>query len=143
MRDYIESFSPIIVRPTGGVYFVGAQHAETLGRLRELVARFGHGSNLARVPIADQDEMREMVISAFIARADTELQRLAEEIAKVAAGASTTTVRKLWERFTELQKAAAEHEAVLSGAVGDTEASMRLVQTQLTGLLMSAGRGEA
>ena len=69
--------------------------------------------------------MREMVISAFIARADTELQRLAEEIAKVAAGASTTTVKKLWERFTELQKAAAEHEAVLSGAVGEHAAGAK------------------
>jgi hypothetical protein len=143
VRDYIESFSPIIMRPTGGVYFVAAQHAQTLGALRELVGRFGHGSNLNRVPIADQDEMREMVIAAFIARADTELQKLADQIARAQqSGATTAVVEALWERFSELQKAAAEHEAVLSGALGDTEASMRMVELQLTGLLMSAGTGQ-
>ena len=87
--------------------------------------------------------MRAMVIAAFIARADTELQKPADEIARAQQGGATTAVAKaLWERFSELQKAAAEHEAVLSGAVGDTQASMRMVELQLTGLLMSAGTGE-
>jgi len=139
VRDYIETFAPIIVRPTGGVYFVGAAHAETLGRLRGLVSRFGHGSNLSRVPIADQDEMREMVISAFIARASSELQDLAEEIHRVQTRTSTTSVKKLWERYSELKRAAAEHEALLSGAVGDTEAAMQLAELQLTALLMQGG----
>ena len=142
VRDYIESFSPIIMRPTGGAYFVGAQHARILGALREMVGRFGRGGNLNCVPIADQDEMREMVIAAFIARAGTELQKLANEIATAQQGGATAAVAKaLWERFSELQKAAAEHEAVLSGAVGDTEASMRMVELQLTDLLMGAGTG--
>jgi len=39
------------------------------------------------VPIADQDEMREMVIAAFIARADTELHKLDDEIARAPPGA--------------------------------------------------------
>jgi hypothetical protein len=81
--------------------------------LRELVGRFGHGSNLNRVPIADQDEMREMVIAAFIARADTELQKLADEIARAQQGGATTAVAKaLWERFSELQKAAAAEDCL-------------------------------
>jgi hypothetical protein len=139
IRDYVESFAPIRVRPTGGVYFVGRQHAQTLGALRELVRRFGHGSNLTRVPIADQDEMREMVISAFIARADTELRKLADEIDKARRSqASAAVIKALHARFTELQGAAAEHQALLAGSIGDTQASMQLVQLQLASLLASA-----
>jgi hypothetical protein len=56
------------VRPTGGVYFVYRTHDATLSALRVLVSRFGEGSHLSRVPIPDQDEMREMVIAAFTTR---------------------------------------------------------------------------
>ena len=139
VRDYVESFCPIQVRPTGGVYFVGRQHADTLGALRELVRRFGHGSNLTRVPIADHDEMREMVISAFIARANTEVHKLADEIDKTRRSQATATVIKaLHDRFTELKASAAEHEALLAGSIGDTQASMQLVQLQLASLLAMA-----
>jgi hypothetical protein len=56
------------VRPTGGVYFVYRTHDATLSALRVLVSRFGEGSHLSRVPIPDQDEMREMVIASFTTR---------------------------------------------------------------------------
>jgi hypothetical protein len=104
VRDYIEWFAPIIMRPTGGMYFVGAEHAQTLGALRELVRRFGHSSNLNGVPIADQDEMRELVIAAFIARADTELQKPADEIARAQGGATTALVKALWSGSTSCRK---------------------------------------
>jgi hypothetical protein len=139
IRDYLESFCPIRVRPTGGVYFVGRQHAHALGALRELVRRFGHGSNLTRVPIADHDEMREMIISAFITRADAELYKLANEIQKARQSEpSATVIKTLHDRFTELKAAAAEHQALLAGSIGDTQASMQLVQLQLASLLATA-----
>ena len=137
VRAYIESFHPIRVRPSGGVYFIGAQHAKTLAALRELVAHFGHGSNLARVPLPDQEEMREMVISAFIARSKEELAKLADEIRKTKPG-DTAVVQALHKRYTELAAQAAEHEQLLSGSIDDAQASMRLVQMQLASLLARA-----
>lgn len=152
VRDYIESFAPIKVRPSGGVYFVGAKHSEVLGRLQELVCRFngpGRGeagisearSNLARIPVAGMDEMREMVITAFIAQAWSELQKLSAEISAAQADAkvSKAAVQRLYDRFAELRKAAAEHEAVLKGSIGDTESAMELAQVQLASLLVRAG----
>lgn len=137
VRDYIESFAPIRVRPSGGVYFVGAQHAATLAALRELVVRFGNGSNLARVPLPDQEEMREMVISAFIARADTELTKLADEIRR-AKPTDTPAIQALHKRYTELAAQAAEHKQLLAGSIDDAQASMQLVQMQLASLLARA-----
>ena len=140
VRNYIESLRPIRVRPTGGVYFVSRQHAATLRALRELVAQFGGGSNLARVPLPDQDELREMVISAFIARSREELDRLNRDIAEAVRNGQTgqASVQALYKRFTDLQAAAAEHEQLLGGSIDDAQASMQLVQMQLAGLLARA-----
>ena len=82
VRGCMESLHPIRVRPSGGVYFVRAQYAKTLAALRELVGRFGNRSNLARVPLPDQQGMRDMVISAFVSRSKDELDGLADEIRK-------------------------------------------------------------
>lgn len=135
VRDYIESFAPIRIRPSGGVYFVGAQHAKTLTALRQLVAKFGNGSNLARVPLPGQEEMREMVISSFIARAHTELAKLADEIRKTKA-ADTAAIQALHKRYTELAAQAAEHEQLLSGSIDDAQASMQLITPPPPGLLL-------
>jgi len=81
LRTYIEDLNAIRVRPTGGVYFVHRQHADTLAALRELVHRFGACSHLARVPLPDQEEMREMVITAFTTKSREDLDRLARDIA--------------------------------------------------------------
>ncbi len=139
LRAYIESLHPIRVRPSGGVYFVGRQHAATLAALRELVTRFGDRSNLARVPLPEQDEMRDMVISAFVTRSKEELDKLAAEIRQAqTAGADKAAVQALYNRFAELQAAAAEHEQLLSGSIDDAQASMQLVQLQLASLLARA-----
>ena len=138
IRSYVESLYAIRVRPTGGVYFTGRQHAETLGKLRELARRFGTGSNLTRIPLPDQDEMREMVIAAFVTRSNDELQKLAQDIAAARqAEASTATIQALHNRFRGLQAAATEHEHLLGGSIDDTRATMQLVSAQLTSLLLA------
>ncbi len=138
VRSYVESLYAIRVRTTGGVYFVGRQHARTLASLRELVKRFGTGSSLTRIPLPDRDEMREMVISAFIARSEDELTKLARNIDEARANeASDATIQALHRRYQDLVKAAQEHEELLGTAADDTKAAMNLVQAQLTSLLLA------
>ncbi|WP_219826068.1 HAMP domain-containing protein [Nonomuraea typhae] len=140
VRDYIEGLNAIRVRPTGGVYFVHRAHAASLARLRELVSRMGDGSLLVRVPIPDQDEMREMVVSAFTTRAKDELDKLARDIALVQSSgtAADTDIQTLYARFRDLQAGTAEHAELLSTSLDDTEASLKLVNLQLAGLLAQA-----
>ncbi|MBW4722446.1 DUF6744 family protein [Saccharothrix obliqua] len=143
VRNYIEHLNPIRVRPTGGVYFVHRQHADTLGALRALVSRFGAKSSLTRVPLPDQEEMREMVISAFTSRASDDLNKLAHEIAEAqATGANSTVIQKLYGRFQDLQAATAEHSSLLSTSLDDTDAALTLVKAQLGGLLASGGEDD-
>lgn len=142
IRGYIEGINGIRVRPTGGVYFVHRAHAATLTGLRELVSRFGAGSHLSRVPIPDQDEMREMVIAAFTTRARDDLSKLAADIAdaqRSATGPSEATLNALYKRFRDLQACAADHSAQLNTSLDDTTAALQLVNAQLASLLASIG----
>jgi len=89
--------------------------------------------------LPDRDEMRDMVISAFVTRSKEELDKLGAEIRQAqTAGADKATVQTLYKRFAELQAAAAEHEQLLSGSIDDAQASMRLVQLQLASLMARA-----
>ncbi|MEU3907969.1 DUF6744 family protein [Streptomyces goshikiensis] len=142
IRRYVEHLSAIKVRPTGGVYFVHRQHAQTLGALRDLVSRFGQGSHLVRVPLPDQDEMREMIIAAFTTKAKDELDALAKDIAAAQRGGRAEDARRLYERFTALQAATNEHSELLSTSLDDTRASLQLVKIQLGGLLATTSDDE-
>jgi hypothetical protein len=55
--------------------------AESRAAAHELVGRFGEDNHLTRIPLADQDEMREMVITAFTSKAKED--RLALDIAAI------------------------------------------------------------
>jgi hypothetical protein len=140
VRTYVESLNAIRVRPTGGVYFVHRRHADVLTALRELVRRFGAGSHLARVPLPDQDEMREMVIAAFTTRAREDLDKLARDIAAAEQDGTTgqVAILALHKRFTTLQAAAAEHAQLLGASLDDTSAALKLVNVQLASLLTQA-----
>ena len=141
IRQYVEHLSAIKVRPTGGVYFVHRQHAAALGGLRDLVSRFGSESSFVRVPLPDQDEMREMVIKAFTTSAKDDLDRLAEDIAAAQRAKRFDEAAKLYERFAAVQEATNQHSALLSTSLDGTRAALDLVKVQL-GSLLVAGDGE-
>ncbi|MFE7133716.1 DUF6744 family protein [Streptomyces sp. NPDC057638] len=142
VRQYVENLNAIRVRSTGGVYFVHRQHAEVLGALRELVGRFGQGSHLVRVPLPDQEEMREMIITAFTTKAKDELDDLARDIAAAQRNGKAAEAQKLYQRFTTLQAATNEHSDLLSTSLDDTKAALQLVKIQLGGLLATATEEE-
>lgn len=140
VRKYIEDLNAVRVRPTGGVYFVGTQHTATLAALHELVGRFGEGSNLARIPLADEAEMREMIISAWRERARDELQRLSRDIAAARRGGSgPKAVDALVKRYQALRATAAEHSELLSETLEETAGAMELAEMQLKDLLTHDG----
>jgi hypothetical protein len=144
LRAYIESLMAIRVRPTGGVYFVHSQQAPVLESLRVLIGRFGAGSSLYRVPLPDQDEMREMVIEAWRSEQRAALQKLSVEIAEVQAAVKGGTVRaatvqRLYEKFRQLQEQAGEHGRQLGADLDEMGAAMDLAGTQVVALLTQVG----
>jgi hypothetical protein len=140
VRTYIEALNAIRVRPTGGVYFVHRIHDRTLAALRELVRRFGGGSHLARLPIPDQDEQRELIISAFTTKAREDLDKLARDIADAQRDGQggEAAIAALHKRFVSLQAATAEHARLLNTSLDDASAALKLVNVQLASLLARA-----
>lgn len=138
LRDYVETgLDAIRVRPTGGVYFVHRDHADTLAALRELVSRTGRRSSLTRVPLPDQDEMREMVITAFTTRTADDLAKLGGEIVRLRSDPTATAAarEKLWQRYAALRDATKLHTQRLATSMDDTQTTLELVQAQLKALL--------
>ncbi|MDX3100484.1 DUF6744 family protein [Nonomuraea angiospora] len=140
VRTYVEGLNAVMVRSGGGVYFVHSTYADRLVALRGLVKHFGEGSQLARVPLPDQEEMREMVVAALTTEAREDLEKLALDITKARAdGASDAQVQTLYKRFRALQDSAAEHAKLLSTSLDDTQAALQLVHQQVASLLANAG----
>ncbi|HEY3514593.1 MAG TPA: DUF6744 family protein [Kribbella sp.] len=145
IRDYIESLGAIRVRPTGGVYFVERRHADTLAGLHELASRCGDKSHLARIPLPDQDEMRDLVIAAWRNKVTTDLQRLSRDIAAAIATAKDTglsinegNVQALVRRFQQLQTSTTEHSDLLNTALDEEQAALQAVNLQIASLLTQA-----
>ncbi len=138
LRRYIESLEAIRVRPTGGVYFVHRQHAQVLSGLRELVSRFGAGSRLDRIPLPDQEEMRDMIINAFTTQTKEDLTKLSRDIADAQRAGRNAEVKRLLQRFNELTEATKQHAERLSTSLDDTEAALSLVKMQLGSFLAGA-----
>ena len=134
IRNIIEDLLPVRIR--SGVYFVGRQHAGTLGKLRELVSRFASKSALTRIPLLDQDEQRDMIIAAFISQTDQEIRKLSADIRTATdQGASDAVTQRLTRRFRELKASASEHERLLGDSIEDARTSMEVVEKQLRKLL--------
>jgi hypothetical protein len=146
LHAYIEHLNAIKVRPTGGVYFLYRHHHATLGALHLLLKRFGAGSNLYYIPLPDRDELRDMVIDAFRAKAREDLQRLSRDLADAQAAAASrggpvaeATAEALYRRFQALQDQASEHSALLSTDLDETGAALNLAGAQIMALLAQAG----
>ncbi|GAA1614262.1 hypothetical protein GCM10009733_008070 [Nonomuraea maheshkhaliensis] len=136
IRSYIEALSAIRIHNTRGAYFVHREHARTVMALRALVSRMGDGSRLTPIPLADQQEMREMIITSFTTKAQNDLHKLGMDIALAQREhQSDSEIRKLHRRYQALRTATAEHSSLLRTTLDDTNAALDLVQHQLRVLL--------
>jgi hypothetical protein len=137
VRDIVDKLNAVLLKPSGGVYFIPRQHADTVHALHTLVARFGGDSSFDLLPVPELDRMRAVVGNAFTRQAKAELDRLAADLA-TALQANTVdknVVNALTSRFQEVQKATAEHAELLGTTLSETEASLQTVNIQLVSLL--------
>lgn len=136
LLKYIRTLDAIAARPTGGVYFVPADHDAVLTRLREFVDRVGGGSMLTRLPLPDQAENRQLVIQSFVTSASDELRKLSIEIADARRnGINSNQLTALHQRYIAVQTRTARYSQRLETSLTTTEADLELVQRQLSDLI--------
>lgn len=138
LLEYMRRLEAVPVRPTGGVYFVTAEHAATLEGLHKFIERIGGHSVFARIPLPDEAEMRQLIVRAFIDNARDALQKLSMEIVDARkGGVSDSKCKSLLDRFRTLKHQTSRYSQRLQTSLDETGSSLDLVEAQLTALLQS------
>ncbi|WP_433678737.1 DUF6744 family protein [Nocardia sp. CA-119907] len=136
LLKYIRTLDAIAVRPTGGVYFVTADHTSVLTRLGEFVDRVGGGSMLIHVPLPDQAQNRQLAIQSFVTSASDELRKLSIDIANARRdGINPNQLTALHQRYLAVQTRTARYSQRLETSLTTTEADLELAQRQLSDLI--------
>lgn len=128
----------VLVRESGGVYFVFSANDERLHALDELVTKLGNGCQFHLLPIMDDGKQREMLRAAFEAESAGEVDRLMDYIRELKAGKrGKITMHKaqgVFEEFRELQGRLADYSDHLEIAMDETAARLTLLNTQAMSL---------
>lgn len=137
IRGSLATLHPLPILPSGSAYFVRAEYTETLGKIREIVARLSPPSKLDRIPIVNQQEMRDMVLAAFTTKTTADIVQLSEQItfAQQHGSVGARTKGRLTTQYQELCREAEKHSTLLSTSLIATETGLDAVRAQLRTLL--------
>lgn len=97
VREYVYDLSGICVKGSGGLYFVGQQHAAELNKLGTWVKSIG--SEFHALPLLNLVEQREMILEAFEEETIEEVERLMGEVAKILSDPSRQIEEKTFDSY--------------------------------------------
>lgn len=118
----------------GGVYFVHASRDDELGRLTELVSRFGGGCRMHAIPIVNIEAEREFVANAFQQQASQSLADITKEIKDLQSAGKKVTAAT-WDKYNDrlqaLLASAQEHLVTLEVSQDLTAAAAEVAHNAL------------
>jgi hypothetical protein len=141
IRSYVSYLNAIIVKPTGGVYFVHHSRQPTLDALQELVRRIGQGCSFEQFPLVNTHDSRQMLTEAFQSEVENACRELLAEIAALNEKARTNgdriNVKKYAEmngRYQEVLSRSEEYTRVLGLSQGRAGAALELAMDSVMDL---------
>jgi len=141
IRNYVSYLNAIIVKPTGGVYFVHHSRQPTLDALQELVRRIGQGCSFEQFPLVNTHDSRQMLTEAFQSEVENACRELLAEIAalneKARAHGDRINVKKYAEmngRYQEVLSRSEEYTRVLGLSQGRAGAALELAMDSVMDL---------
>lgn len=135
IRGYLKKLNAIEIK--GGVYFVHASRDEELGRLAQLVERFGGGCHMNMIPMVDLERERAFMAKVFEREASESLRNLTTEAKELMASRKTITpaaYSKLKARYDEVLNNATEHVETLQISQDITAAAAEVAHKTLAQL---------
>lgn len=135
VRNYLRHLNAIEVK--GGVYFTHVSHDDELGRLAELVNRFGGDCHMNMIPIVDLARERNFFANIFEREASQSLAEIAREARALTANGNEPTssqVAKLQQRYKQILDSAEEHTLTLQVSQDITTAAAESAQRALIDL---------
>lgn len=131
VRDILYRLNPVIVRPSGGVYFVPEKHAETLLKLKKLIQMIG--SEFFVIPLINDAETRDMILKKYI-------DQVTEQIIEISTLMNKGDVTKaemvtLFETSKKLLQQLDQYEGILQAELTDLKERANLLKLQLMQIL--------
>lgn len=135
VRNYLKSLNTIEIK--GGVYFVHSSRDEELGRLADVVGRFGGGCHMNMIPIVDLERERKFIAQVFEREASQSLNELARDAQELLSSGKSVTpaaCAKIKSRYDEVLANAEEHMLTLQVSQDVTTAAAEVALSALTRL---------
>lgn len=133
IRNYLTSLNAIVVKPSGGVYFVHTSRQPTVDALQALVTRISQGCSFFQCPLVDNIDSRTMLTEAFQSEVEDDCRLLLKEIAEINERSRTkggkVNVKKYAELNTRYQSVVSrseEYTRVLGLAQGRAASALEL-----------------
>lgn len=135
VRAYVRGLGAIMLAEKG-LYFIAAQHEQTIRALGQLLDRLGPGSSLHLCPLVDTPEQRDMIGAAMNRQTEDDAWALMTAIRRHSNGATGALSTTKVEEFTRtLGALTGRHAARLSWLGLSTErgdVALRLAQELIT-----------
>jgi hypothetical protein len=145
LKAYLLSFMPVIVRPSGGVYFVPSAHAKTLYKLKEFVEairqfKVGHfrgEATMEVIPLVDTDHQKEMVQRSLEEQTELAVKDMLEDLTQLlkADKVMRKTALNRLKKVSELQTMATTYEDILSTKLTKVNDMINIISQQAYALL--------
>lgn len=133
IREYIYRLSGVLVRESGGLYFVHQGHVEELTKLKGWVESVG--STFHMLPLLNLAEQRDMILEAFEEETIAEVERLMGEMKKILSDPSrmieATTFDNYGQRAAELTSKVAEYNEMLGARADRASIEVSLYKQQV------------
>lgn len=136
VREYIYNLGGVLVKESGGLYFVAQEHADEVRALMTWVKSIG--SEFHSVDLLNLSEQRDMIMEAFEQDTVKEVERLMGEVGKILSDPDRQVEEKTWdayaEKAAELRDKITEYNAILGGKAEDAATHVNLFGDQLISL---------
>jgi hypothetical protein len=133
----LQTADPVTVRPSGGVFFIGREHATTVQAAALFVCSFGGESRLYSVPVLDDSDSRTMIGDSLEAQVETEASRVIESLRELLASgrASEVATEASLRSLRGLAELTERYEGLLQTRIDGARAALEAAQAQARSLL--------
>lgn len=141
LRRVLDANHAILVRPTGGVFFVPEEHAEAAEKLRRVAQRLP-GVSFRSLPLIDDPDQRDMITDSFEKQALDEIDTTIAEITEMLKSSSDVSDAKahtFLNRYRTLRERADTYRQLLQDDLAGTVTRLDVFSTQVSALLNRVG----
>lgn len=134
----LQSFSSVLLRENGGVWWVPSPYADALRRLQSCIEGIG-SSKMYLLPIHDSVDAQRTLGDAAERALETELAELKKEVEAFVASPPerTSTLVRRFDAFNDLRNRAEMYRDILSVQVTDLDSTLTELTSSLEALLHS------